>query len=52
MISSFLEVLGFNRLLVQDNPKLLDDNGEVPKLNIVVGSSIPGCEIISILTKY
>jgi hypothetical protein len=34
---------------VQDEPKLLDDSGKVPKLNEVIGGSIPGCKIISLL---
>lgn len=29
--------------LVWDDPWLLDDGREVPKLNEVVGGSIPGC---------
>jgi hypothetical protein len=36
-------------LLVQDDPKLPDDSGDVPKLNGVVGGSIPSREIISLL---
>ena len=39
----------FEWSLVQDNPKLLDDNGEVPKPNRVVGGLIPGHTIISLL---
>ena len=35
--------------VVRDDPKLLDDNGKVLKANEVVGGSIPGCEIISLL---
>jgi hypothetical protein len=34
---------------VQDDPKLPDDSGEVPKSNEVVGSLIPGCKITSLL---
>ena len=33
--------------MVQDYPKLPDDNEEVPKLNGVVGDSIPNHEIVS-----
>ena len=36
-------------LLVQDDPKLPDDSGDVSKLNGVVGGSIPSREIISLL---
>jgi hypothetical protein len=35
--------------VVQDGPKLPDDSGEVPKPNIVVGGSILGLDIISLL---
>lgn len=35
--------------MVQDDPKLLDDSGEAPNLNRVVGSSIPGSEIVYLL---
>jgi hypothetical protein len=35
--------------MVRDNPKLLEDSGEVPKPKGRVGGSIPGCEIISLL---
>ena len=35
--------------MVRDDLKLPDDSGEVPKPNGVVGSPIPGCEIISLL---
>ena len=31
-------------IFIQDDPKILDDSGKVPKLNGVVGVSIPGCE--------
>lgn len=34
---------------VQDDLKLSDGSGEVPKLNLVVGSLIFDCEIISLL---
>ena len=37
--------------LVRDDPKRPNDNGEVPKLNGVVGGSIPGYEIISLLDR-
>ena len=33
---------------VRDDPKLLDDCGKVPKLNKLVGGSIPGYEIVSL----
>ena len=36
---------------VQDDPKLLDDSGEVPKLNGVIGGSILGREIVSLLDQ-
>ena len=32
-----------------DDLKLLDDGGEIPKSKEEVGSSIPGCEISSLL---
>ena len=32
---------------VRDDPKLINDTGEVPKPNWVVGGSILGCEIVS-----
>jgi hypothetical protein len=35
--------------MVRDDPKLPDDSGEVPKSNGVVGGSIHGREIISLL---
>jgi hypothetical protein len=35
--------------MVQDDLKLLEDSGEVPKSNGVVGGSIPGREIDSLL---
>ena len=35
--------------MVQDDFKLLDDSGEVPKPNGVVGGSILGHEIVSLL---
>ena len=35
--------------LVWDDPELLDDNEEVPKLDGVVGGSIPGCDIVYLL---
>jgi hypothetical protein len=38
-----------NTHLVQDDPKLLDDSGNVPKPNEVAGSSTPGSEIVSLL---
>ena len=34
---------------VRDDLKLPDDSGEVPKLNGVVGGSIPNREIVSLL---
>lgn len=34
--------------MVWDGPKLLDDSGEVPELNKVIGVSILGCEIVSL----
>ena len=37
--------------LVQVDPKLPDDSGEVPKPNKVVGGLILGREIISLLDK-
>jgi hypothetical protein len=37
--------------LVQDDPKLLDDSGEVPKLNGVLGGSNPGREIVFLLDE-
>ena len=37
--------------MVQDDPKLLDDSGEVPKPNGVVGGSIPDHEIVSLLDR-
>jgi hypothetical protein len=36
---------------IRDDPKLPKDSGEVPKLNGVVGGSIPSCEIISLLDE-
>ena len=38
-------------MVVQDDPKLLDDGGEIPNLKEKVGSgnSIPGCQISSLL---
>ena len=35
--------------LVRDDPKLLDDSAEAPKLNGVVGGSILSCGIVSLL---
>jgi hypothetical protein len=35
--------------LVRDEPKLVDDSGALPKLNIVVGGSIPDHEIVPLL---
>lgn len=35
--------------MVQDDPKLLEDSGEVPRPNGVVGGSIPGHEVSSLL---
>jgi hypothetical protein len=35
--------------LVRDDPKVPDDSGEVSKSNGVVGGSIPGHEIASLL---
>ena len=40
-----------SNVVVQDDPKLLDDSGEVPKPNGVVGNLIPGREIISLLDE-
>lgn len=41
-----------DRLLqVQDDPKLPDDSGEVPKPHKVVGGLIPGHGIVSLLDK-
>jgi len=37
--------------LIQDDPKLLDDSGEVPKFKEEVGGSIPSCEIVSLLDR-
>ena len=37
--------------LIQADPKLLDDSGEVPKLTWVVGGLIPICEIVSLLDE-
>ena len=37
--------------MVQDDPKLLDDNGKLPKPNRAVGGLIPGHEIVSILDR-
>lgn len=42
-------VLHCDILEVQDDSKLPDDSGKVSKLNGVVGSSIPHCEIVSLL---
>ena len=36
---------------IQDDPKLLEDSGEVPKPNEVVGGSIPSCETIFLLDE-
>ena len=36
-------------MCVRGDPKLLDDSGEVPKLNGVAGGSILGREIVSLL---
>ena len=35
--------------MVPDDPKLLDDSGDVPKPNGLVGGSIPGPENVSLL---
>jgi hypothetical protein len=35
--------------MAQDDSKLPDGNGKVPKLNGVVGCSILGCEIVFLL---
>ena len=40
-----------NPCLVQDDPKLPDDSGKVPKSNGMVGGSIPGHEIVSLLDE-
>ena len=40
--------------MVQDDPKVLDDGGEIPKSQgrgQEVGGAIPGCEISSLLDK-
>jgi hypothetical protein len=37
--------------MVQDDPKLLDDSGELPKPNKMIGGLIPGREIISLLDR-
>ena len=37
--------------MLQDDTKLPDDSGEVPKPNGVIGNSIPGCEIVSLLDR-
>jgi hypothetical protein len=37
--------------LVRDDPKLLDDSGEVPKSKRVVGSSIPNYEFVPLLDR-
>jgi hypothetical protein len=37
--------------MVQDDPKLSDDSGEGLKSNKVVGGSIPGHEIVSLLDE-
>ena len=37
--------------MVRDDPKLLDDSGKVPIPNGVVGGSIPGREIVSLLDR-
>ena len=39
------------RVLVRDDPNPPNDNGEVPKLNGVVGGSIPGHETVSLLDR-
>ena len=39
------------RVLVQNDPKPPDDNGEVPKPNRVVGNSIPDRETVSLLDR-
>jgi hypothetical protein len=39
------------RKMVQDDLKLLDDSGEVPKPNGVVGNSIPDHEIVYFVPK-
>jgi len=36
---------------VGDDPKLLDDSGEVPKFKDEVGDSIPDYEIVSLLDR-
>ena len=36
-------------IAIRDDPKLLDDSGEVPKPNRVVGGSIFSREIVSLL---
>jgi hypothetical protein len=38
-----------SNVVVRDDPKLLDDSGEVPKPNGEVGNLIPSHEIISLL---
>lgn len=37
--------------MVRDDPKLLNDSGEVSRLNGVVGSLIPNHEIVSLLDR-
>jgi hypothetical protein len=41
--------LMFYIVVVRDDRKLLDDSGDIPKPNEVVGGSIPNCEIVSLL---
>ena len=37
--------------MVRDDPKLLEDNGKIPKPIGVVGGSIPSRDIVSVLDK-
>lgn len=38
--------------VVRDELELLDDSGEVHKLNGVASGLIPKCEIVSLLDRY
>ena len=44
-----MAVLHCDILDVQDDSKLPNDSGKVPKLNRVVGGLLPDCEIVSLL---
>jgi hypothetical protein len=39
------------QIYVPNDPKLMDDGGEVPKLNGVVSGLIPSREIVSLVDK-